>query len=69
MILSIKMYKFINNPKTFMIFWSKYSKKLHFLTLMPIFSKLNFSHIFGYSEPENGPNHPKIGMYHLQSII
>ena len=67
--VGIKTYKFLNNLKNFMIFWSKYSRKLHFLTLIPIFSKLNFSHIFGYSEPENGPNHPKIGICHPQSII
>ena len=69
MIMCMKIYKFLDNLKTFMIFWSKYSKKLHFLTLMPIFSKSNFSHIFGYSEPENGLNLPKIGMHHPQSII
>ena len=69
MILCMKIYKFLNNLKTFMIFWSKFSKKWHFLTLMPIFSKLNFSHIFGYSELENGPIHPKIGIKHPQGII
>ena len=69
MILCMKMYKFLNNLKTFMIFLSKYGKKLHFLTLITIFSKFNFSHIFLYSELENGLNLPKIGMHHPQSII
>ena len=69
MILCRKIYKFLNGFMAFMIFWSNYSRKWQFLTLMPIFSKFYFSHIFGYSEPENGLNHSKIGMQHPQSII